>query len=154
MSEIINHPPAASKGICELEIKADPATVWRAMVEETGQWWLKDYYTREGAEFRIEAKLGGRMFEDQGSGNGLLWGNIIGVDPEKSLDIQGYLLQSFGGPALTYIAIRLEPGDGVTKFTLTNTIFGFPSPKSAESMDAGWLQLFEEGLKAYVEGKA
>lgn len=151
MSVIVGNPPAATTGTCELEIKADTATVWRALTVETGQWWLKDYYSRENAVFRIEAKLGGRMYEDQGHGNGLIWGQVIGVDPEKSLDIQTYLTQDFGGPAISYLAIRLEPLKGATKIILTDTLFGFPAPKTAGNMEAGWVQLLKEGLKDYVE---
>ena len=154
MSTDLNQKPQATKAICELTIDADAATVWRALVEETHAWWLKDFYTRPNAVFRIEPRVGGRMFEDQGDGNGLVWGNVIGVDPHRSLDIQGYLTQDFGGPALSYLAIRLEEADAKTRVSVTDTIFGFPSQGTAGSMEEGWLMLFEKGLKAHVERTA
>lgn len=147
----LNQKPLATKAICELTIHTDAARVWCALVEETNEWWLKDFYSRPNAVFRIEARLGGRMFEDQGNGNGLIWGNVIGVDPERSLDIQAYLTQDFGGPALSYLAIRLEATGDATRVTVIDTIFGFPSKGTAASMQEGWAMLFEQGLKAYVE---
>ena len=152
MSKELNQKPSATKAVCEVTIDADAATVWRALVEETPEWWLKDFYSRAGAAFRIEARLGGRMFEDQGDGNGLIWGNVIGVDPRRSLDIQAYLTQDFGGPALSYLAIRLEESGSSTLVSVTDTIFGFPSEGTAGNMQEGWAMLFEQGLKAYVEG--
>ena len=154
MSNELEHKPIATKAICETTIHADAATVWRALVEETNAWWLKDFYTRPDAVFRIEARLGGRMFEDQGEGAGLIWGNVIGVDPGRALDIQGYLTQDFGGPALSYLAIRLEEKGAATRVNVTDTIFGFPSPGTAASMRDGWQILFEQGLKAHVEASA
>lgn len=151
MSNELNQKPLAAKAVCELTIHADAATVWHALVEETNAWWLKDFYSRPDAVFRIEAHLGGRMFEDQGKGNGLIWGNVIGVDPRRSLDIQAYLTQDFGGPALSYLAIRLNESGTTTLVSVTDTIFGFPSPATAANMQEGWVALFERGLKAYVE---
>ncbi len=154
MSKELNQTPRALKAVCEVTIDADAARVWRALVEETGTWWLKDFYSRPGAVFRIEAQLGGRMFEDQGEGKGLIWGNVIGVDPNRALDIQAYLTADFGGPALSYLAIRLQEKDGATLVSVTDTIFGFPSANLAANQQEGWAMLFEKGLKAHVERSA
>ena len=151
MTNILNQAPMANQAVCQVTIQADANRVWHALVEETPRWWLRDFYSRPNAQFRIEGHLGGRMFEDQGNGSGLIWGNVIGVDPGRSLDIRAYLTAEFGGPALSYMAIRLEQGEGQTVVTVTDTIFGFPSLGTVNSLEDGWGQLFRDGLKAYVE---
>jgi len=152
MTQILNHAPMAKQAVCQVTINADANRVWQALVDETPAWWLKDFYSRTNAKFRIEGHLGGRMFEDQGNGNGLIWGNVIGIDPGKSLDIRAYMTAEFGGPALSYIAIRLEAKEAQTIVTVTDTIFGFPSLGTVNSLEEGWGLLFRDGLKTYVEG--
>ena len=151
MTNIMNQAPMASQAVCKVTIEAEVHRVWKALIEETPRWWLKDFYSRPNAQFKIEGHLGGRMFEDQGNGCGLIWGNVIGIDPYKSLDIRAYLTSEFGGPALSFMAIRLEAKDNQTIVSVTDTIFGFPSIGTVNSLETGWGQLFHDGLKAYVE---
>jgi hypothetical protein len=56
----------------EIEIAASPRRVWKPLTEETPFWWPRDFYTKPKAKgFHIEAKLGGKMYEDCG-GDGLI----------------------------------------------------------------------------------
>jgi hypothetical protein len=122
------------------------------MVNQTTRWWRKDFYTRESKGFHIEPRLGGRMYEDRGDGNGLIWANVIGVDPPHSILLVGYLTPPFGGPAHTMFEFVLEPADGdATIVRISDTIFGNISETLAAQMQEGWRLLFEEGLKRHVE---
>src|SRR3954451_4799343 len=83
--------------------------VWRALVRETKAWWPRAFYTNERAKaLKIEPKLGGRMFEDWGRGDGLIWYSVIGVEDRHSLDLAGHMTFAFGGPATTLLRLEIE----------------------------------------------
>jgi uncharacterized protein YndB with AHSA1/START domain len=147
---------ATSLGIGQVEleipVEAPRERVWKAFVEEIGQWWLKDFYAGPNAQaFVLEPRLGGRMYEDWGDGAGLLWYTVIGIDPPRSLDLAGHLTPAFGGPAKTYLRIAFEEDGGRTRLKISDSIFGRVTPASAEQFRAGWEMLFGQGLKAWVE---
>jgi len=137
--------------IAELTIDAPPERVWQAMVEEAPEWWLPEFYTMKGARFIIEPHVGGRAYEDAGDGNGLVWFNVIGVDPPRSLHLSGFLYPPYTGPAVTLVNITLEANDkGGTNFKLSDSLLGI---FDEDELTHGWPYLFDSGLKAYVEKK-
>lgn len=136
----------------EVKINADRKVVWDAMVNQTTNWWRKDFCTKESRGFHIEPRIGGRMYEDRGDGNGLIWATVIGMDAPKSILFVGYLTAQFGGPAHTMFEFSLEPvDDDATLLRISDTIFGNVNESLAGQMDQGWRQLFEGALKEYVE---
>lgn len=141
-------------GQVELEVRIDAPRerVWQAFVEETGRWWLKDFYAAPDAKgFILEPKLGGRMYEDWGDGGGLLWYTVIGIRPGQSLELAGHLTPAFGGPAKTYLKINFLADGQATRLQISDSAFGRVSTNSLEQFRSGWEMLFGQGLKAYVE---
>lgn len=136
----------------ELDITIDAAVerVWKALLEEPSAWWHRDFYaTPKPHKFIIEPKVGGRMYEDTGNGSGLLWYTVTVLKPKEELSLVGAVMQPFGGPNMSMLRLVLEAqGDDTTLLKLTNSIFGVIGDCEAE---AGWRQLFEVGLKEYVE---
>ncbi len=136
----------------EITIHAGVQNVWKALLEETTFWWLKDYYTSTKAiGFHIEPKLGGRMYEDWGNGSGVVWYEVFALNPPHSLDLRGFIAVPYG-PALSLLHLELTAVDGSTVLKLSDTIFG-SSRNNGESKSEGWKELFEKGLKKYVEAK-
>jgi uncharacterized protein YndB with AHSA1/START domain len=136
----------------EVRINADRKVVWDAMVNQTTNWWRKDFCTKDAKGFHIEPRIGGRMYEDRGDGNGLIWANVISMDAPRSILFVGYLTAQFGGPAHTMFEFSLEPlEDDATLLKISDTIFGNISESLSTMIDTGWKQLFEEALKQYVE---
>jgi uncharacterized protein YndB with AHSA1/START domain len=81
----------------DIVIAAPPARVWQAITAETSAWWPKEFHTSEGAKrFVIEPVLGGRVYEDFGEGDGLVWYSVIGVETGRELILAGHLLPPFG----------------------------------------------------------
>ena len=137
----------------ELSIKAPITKVWGDIVSNTTKWWPKDFYTSSASkEFIIEPKLGGRMYEDAGSGTGLVWMTVHGIEPPKYIYLVGHIRPPFGGPAISMLNIRLSSeGKNETKLELSDAVFGQVSENMAKSLDDGWKYLFENCLKAFVE---
>ena len=149
---------AANFGVVEIELEipihGEAKRVWKALVEETTEWWSKDFYATPSAKrFVIEPKLGGRAYEDGGDGAGLTWYTVMGVEPGKSITMQGWLTPAFGGPAATILELRLNPSGKKTVLQLSDTIFGRVGDEKLAQTREGWVVLFEQGLKRHVEGK-
>lgn len=137
----------------EIPIKAKPARVWQALVEETGRWWHRDFFTSPAARtFVIQPRLGGVAFEDWGDGAGQVWYSVIGVRPPAFLMLQGLLAPAFGGPATTLLQLDLKPAGRNTVLRLSDTIFGKVGDDKLSQTRDGWKMLFDAGLRAHVEG--
>ncbi len=139
----------------EVSIARPPEAVWTSLTEEIGAWWLEGFYAGTNPKgFRLEPELGGRMYEDWGDGNGLVWYTVLGIEPPKSLFLSGQITEDFGGPASTCVRVLLEPdGDG-TRVRLTDDLCGRVTEESAGKIEGGWRALLTDGLKAHVEGKS
>ncbi|MEL6675802.1 MAG: SRPBCC domain-containing protein [Bacteroidota bacterium] len=138
-----------------VEIEAPLELVWDCLTKEISKWWRTDFYTSEKTQkFILEPRLGGMMYEDFGNGGGLVWANVIGLDPPHYLELKGHLSASFGGPAVSFLHIRLEnKGAKKTFFHFSDSIIGPISEEGRDNTLEGWRLLWAEGLKPYVEKK-
>lgn len=134
----------------ELTLHAPPARVWQALVDETTAWWPKAFYATTSAKrFVIEPRLGGKVGEESGDGEGLVWYTVIGVERPNFLLLSGYLVPPFAGPATSYLRLVLSvAGKDATKLEITDSCFGQLADCDTET---GWRQIFDEGLRRQVE---
>lgn len=134
----------------EIIIQAPRERVWQALLTETTFWWPKDFATSEQTKgFHLEAKLGGRLYEDYGDGAGAIWYEIFAFNPPQSLDLRGYLAVPYG-PALSLLHLELTPSGKQTVLRLSDSTMGTAKDDAKTKAD-GWKQVFEGGLKRYVE---
>ena len=138
----------------EIAIDASVDLVWQSLVNDTAKWWGSDFYTNPKTKgFHIEGRLGGRTFEDYGDGEGLIWAEVIGVDAPNAIMMKGLLAPDFGGPAISYLSIKLLPDGSGTRFQLTDTLFGAVNDGTAAQIEAGWKTIYGEALKNYFESE-
>jgi hypothetical protein len=145
-----------SKGIGAVQadvvvtIHAAQARVWEALVQETTNWWPQSFWTSERTKrFVIEPKLGGRVFEDFGRGEGATWYTIVGIDSPHLLLLVGHLGPPFGGPLATLLRIALTTlAPNETKLEISDSAFGQVADCDTES---GWREVFDDNFRAYVE---
>ena len=138
----------------EIPIKASPERVWTALVDETGRWWRKDFYTvAQPATFVMEPRAGGRVFERSETGAEVLWYTTVTVDPGRSLDLVGHITVAHGGPTTTMVRLVVDGTGDSTVVRLSDSLMGRISDEFATATHDGWWKLFGEGLKPYVEGK-
>ena len=134
----------------DISIRAPKARVWKALIEDTTFWRPRNFYTSPKASgFHIEPKLGGRMYEDWGDGNGLVWYRVFGLDAPDCLYLEGCLAHPYG-PAHNLLVLRLEEKDGVTILRLNDTTIGKVDQKCDK--EAGWKELFEGAFRPFVLG--
>ena len=144
--------PASPFVRVELEIWIDAPRdrVWKALTEETTFWWPRSFYTGPAKGFHIEPRLGGRVFEDWGNDAGAVWYTVFALNPRTSIDLQGAMAVPYG-PAFTLLHIGLEDDAAGTVLTLSDSTLGEPTTEGDSTKKEGWLQVFRDGLKAYVE---
>ena len=136
----------------EIEIAAPPERVWQALVEETGNWWPKDFYAGADAKnFILEPHLGGRMYEDWGGGSGATWYTVIEINPVRSLGLAGHYPPVFGGPSTSILRLELAASGTGTTLSLSDSEFRPVTEKTHGVLEEGWRELFEKALKRYVE---
>src|SRR5882672_11327630 len=136
-----------------IEIDASREKVWNAIIDDIGIWWPRDFYAcADTKSFVIEPRVGGRLYEDAGDGNGVLWYTIIAIEATKSMNLAGYLAPPYAGPATTLLRLELEStAKQKTTLKVSDSVFGNVDESSVASLDAGWRALFADGLKKFVE---
>jgi DNA-binding transcriptional ArsR family regulator len=137
----------------EIEIAAPRKRVWNALVKETTFWWPKNFYTWPKTKgFHMEPKLGGRVYEDWGNGNGLVWAVIHGVRAPEYLDMHGVMSPPYG-PAHTILRLDLEEKGASTLLKLSDSTIGKVGACGDAGKEAGWKELYADNFKRYVESK-
>ncbi|MEM9919687.1 MAG: helix-turn-helix domain-containing protein [Bacteroidota bacterium] len=138
----------------DLQIDASPVKVWKALTEQTSDWWLEEFFTNlKTKEILIETKLGGLMYENTGEGEGFVWANVVGIDIPHSIQLKGLLTPAFGGPAISFLRIELRAVEKATRLRLSDDVFGDISPDLPMLLEVRWRRLLEDGLKRFVEQK-
>ena len=136
----------------EIPINGRIDQVWNCLLKDVDIWWRKDFYTSPKTKnFIIEPKPGGRMYEDYGNDEGLVWANVIIIDSPNVLELKGHLSPQFGGPAFSFLRLMLKEKNNATILTLSDTVFGKVSESTKKELTSGWKLLFEEGFKNYVD---
>ena len=145
-----------SKGIgsvearVELTMHAPQRRVWDALTKETTHWWPKSFYSSARTKnFIIEPRLGGRVFEDYGGGEGFTWYTVVGFDRPNVLLLVGHMGPPFGGPLASLLRLALSPaGANETKLEISDAAFGQVAECDTEG---GWREIFDGNFRPYVE---
>jgi hypothetical protein len=136
------------------DVQAPIQRVWRMLFEEPENWWPRDFRAGpEGSVMVMEERVGAALREQRPDGAGLIWYQIIALDPMRSLDLTGQLASRYGGPATSLLHIELAAGEseGSTRLKLTDSAFGRLGPGFKTSASQGWQAIFGEGFKPRAE---
>ena len=134
-----------------LDIARPQPVVWKAFTDEIHSWWPKDFYATESPQRIVfEMKPGGRLYEDSGKGNGLVWYHVIALDAPNSVTMSGFIAPPFGGPATSLLNVSFSAkGKSATAMEVTDSTFGCLGDTKATVK--AWHLLFHDGFKAWVE---
>lgn len=144
-------PSTVQRVELEIKIAATPAKVWHALIHDTTFWWPREFYTGPAKGFHIEPHLGGKVYEDWGDGNGVVWYQIFAINSGVSLDLNGCMAVPYG-PAVTLLHIELASKGAGTVLKVSDSTLGDGRDGAASKIE-GWQRVFGDGLKAYVEGR-
>jgi uncharacterized protein YndB with AHSA1/START domain len=137
----------------EVTLRAAPAAVWRALTDDIGRWWPAAFYCGAGAgprRFLLEARPGGRMWEDHGGGDGLVWASVIHVQRGRLLELCG----AYAGP-LTWVGrFELTASGAGTLVRFSESAIGRLDERTLRGKEQGWRFLLDGCLRAHVEGGA
>ena len=138
----------------EVEIGAPCEKVWEAVVNETNAWWLPDFHIMgPNSTVTFDTEPGGKgLVEADENGAALLWFAVQYHSPmEYKIYLFGHVAPDWGGPSTSFLKLELEESEGGCILKVTDAQHGNLDEKSIESTSAGWTQLFNSGLKQYVE---
>ncbi len=150
-SDSWKHPSLAHYEFA-IEIEASTSRVWRALTDQIGSWWLPNFHMLgESSIVELEPYAGGRLVEKT-DGRELLWYTVIAIDQEKSIDLAGYCAAKFGGPATTMLSVEVtRVSDRLSRLQITDSLFGRVTDDFVRCLQAGWKELFTDGLKKFIE---
>lgn len=134
--------PVAAKEIrFTLDLPAPAAKAWKALTKGVHQWWPSDFLAAgAGSRIILEPRLDGKLYEDAGQGNGLIWYRVIALDAPNSILLSGVIAPPFGGPATTLLRLTLtEAGTGKSSLQIHDALFGHIDGCDVE---AGWRMVF------------
>jgi uncharacterized protein YndB with AHSA1/START domain len=154
-------PPKSSKSAppvtsathrLSLEIARPHAAVWKAFTTEINSWWPRDFFATAAPQRMIfEVRPGGRLYEDAGHGNGLVWYHVSALDAPYSVLLTGFIAPPFGGPATSLLRVSFSPkGKSATTMEIEDSTFGCLGDADTA---AGWRLIFEGGFKTWIERK-
>ena len=137
----------------EIPIAASPALVWTALTRDVGKWWPISFCADKtrAKSFHWEMRLGGRMYEDWGDGDGWIWWTICKLDAVNHLIAASGNMG--GGGMLSEVWFSLHPRQDQTLLRIKEVISGEiddPAPLIKGQID-GWNELFGGAFKPYVE---
>ena len=141
----------------EIEIKADRATVWKALIEETNGWWLPDFHmVDESSVVEFDVRPGGRgLIEHRDNGAFLSWYSVQLYLPEQfKVYLLGHVAPDWGGPATNHLCFFLEEHQEGCTLKVSDAHHGHVSDDYINSLNDGWGRLLGDGLRRYVEGGA
>ncbi len=137
----------------EMKFGVKKLRLWQALTNEIENWWQKDFNKNpKTVSMVLESKLGGLLYENAGKKDGMIWASVIALDAPNSLQLKGHLSPEQGGPAISFTKIELiAKGAKSTLLKLSDTVFGSISAELQSELSEGWKNIFEQGLKPYLE---
>ena len=136
----------------EIEINAPTAKVWSSLTADIASWWPKDFYVGPTPRrFVIEPRVGGRVYEDWGDEQGVLWATVLVFQEGELLQWAGDLSADFGGPARSITSFKLVSEGDKTRVIFRDCPYGALSENAAKSMESGWSWLLQDCFKPFVE---
>ncbi|MBL8865859.1 MAG: SRPBCC domain-containing protein [Gemmataceae bacterium] len=136
----------------EVTVRAPRERVWSALVDETSNWWPKDFFSAEHPEgFVIEPHLGGRVYEAWHGGGGVLWGTVVVWSPGYRMTWACEMYPDWTGPGRSFVTFDLEEQGAETLMKVSDAGICISAAQAATSLGNGWQKLIGTHFKSYVE---
>lgn len=129
----------------ELELTTTAAasveTVWDCFVGAIDEWWGEPYVaSEERKSLRLDATVGGHLFEDWGNGNGLIWATVRAMRKPREIEFDGTF--NMAGALAGRATITFEASGDGTEIRVHQTAVGLISEETTGRFVSGWSSLF------------
>lgn len=126
--------------VVEFEVAAPPEHAFDTWVADTSRWWPTGHtMSGDPAAIVFEPRPGGRIFERDGAGNELPWGEVLAWDPPHRVRYLWHLF--FARAEATEVEVTFTPAAGGTAVRLVQSGFealGDAGPARRERTVQGW----------------
>lgn len=107
--------------------------------------------SRNARDFTLEATLGGRLYEDWGEGQGVVWATVVGLEEGRLLELAGSMGIEGARAVHGIVHIELVASRGSkTTLSLSHHIMGEVTVDDQQDYENGWQDLLNR-LRRYVE---
>lgn len=136
------------------EVPAKRERVWRAITGEIAAWWPKNLLTQAaGARVSFDARLGGRLAEEWGTGAGLVLYTVVAIEPQARLDLAGTVPQRLGGPAVVELSFELTDAGGGTHVQVGDGVLGRDRSDTGHRVTEARSMHVANALKKHLEAR-
>lgn len=133
-----------------LRIAAPRERVFRALTEETSQWFWRGA-NRDNPPSVIEPRIGGRFFHDLGGGTGKLFATITLLEPPRRMRMAGDF--GHGEAVLCNITFDLVDTASGCEVRVSHHVAGEVMEEMIKEFDDGWAYELNS-LRSYIEESA
>jgi DNA-binding transcriptional ArsR family regulator len=132
----------------ELRFRATPERIFRAITDETLDWFPTTYGEERVKAVVVEPRVGGAHYEDWGDGAGHLYGHVTVYDPPFRYSTRGRV---FAGSILD-TEYEIEPNGDETVLRMSKVAVGPMTDEQAGSIRTyGDIGRFDDALRKVVE---
>ena len=133
-----------------IDISASPERVFSLITNNISDRWGKPYLSNQSStQITLDAKIGGLLYESQGSEYGYKWGDVSRLKKDEILEITGTL--SMPNAIYGKIIFTLEKNGKGTKVELVHKAYGDLTDDSKQKYTNGWHNLIGIRLKKLAE---
>jgi uncharacterized protein YndB with AHSA1/START domain len=137
----------------EIPIRAPRDRVWQALTTQAEAWWPRTFCANpaRAKAFHLELKLGGRLYEDWGNGDGNVWWTIYKLDAANFTFACSGDFQSAVG--IDQVEFSVEESAGGATLKIVENLWGAVGDEKSlrDQMTAGWTELFDKAFRPFVE---
>ena len=133
-----------------VNISATPERVFSLLTNNISDWWGKPYLSNQNStQITLQPKIGGLLFESQGTDYYYKWGEVSRLKKNEILEITGTL--SMPNAMFGRITFTLEKKGEGTKVELLHKAYGDLLDESKQKYTNGWNNLIGIRLKKLAE---
>jgi len=138
----------------QIDLKASPAEVFRALTLDIGEWWGQPYLLDDARDIVLDPVPGGLLKQLTRDGGGNVMYTVQAIRRDRLLVLNGPMYMP--GAVFGSLRFELEPArGGSTRLLLKHWAIGDLSPATKDHFTRGWNELLDRRLRAFVEqGKA
>jgi len=126
----------------DVEINAPQEKVWRLLTTDISSWWPPHFNSSpDTKQFVLEPFVGGRLYEDQSNGDGVLWGHVVHLSTPNRIQIQGAMFPEYGGPGTFILSFQLEAKDAGCLLKVSDSQFGYVTDDQVRDTKSGWTEI-------------